>query len=81
MKIGLIKEGKTPPDNRVALTPQQCAFVERLFPAKFVVEPSPLRCFEDSEFEDEGIVLSQNLENCDFLLGIKEVPIEQSRCT
>ena len=77
MKIGLIKEGKTPPDNRVALTPQQCAFVERLFPAKFVVEPSPLRCFKDSEFEDEGIILSQNLENCDFLLGIKEVPINQ----
>ncbi len=77
MKIGLIKEGKTPPDNRVALTPQQCAFVERLFPAKIVVEPSPLRSFKDSEFEDEGIILSQNLENCDFLLGIKEVPIEQ----
>ena len=77
MKIGLIKEGKIPPDNRVALTPQQCAFVERLFPAKIIVEPSPLRCFEDSEFEDEGIILSQNLENCDFLLGIKEVPVEQ----
>ena len=77
MKIGLIKEGKTPPDNRVALTPQQCAFVERLFPATIVVEPSPLRCFKDSEFEEESIILSQNLEKCDFLLGIKEVPIEQ----
>ncbi len=77
MKIGLIKEGKTPPDNRVALTPQQCAFVERLFPATIVVEPSPLRCFKDSEFEDEGVILSKNLENCDFLLGIKEVPINQ----
>lgn len=77
MKIGLIKEGKTPPDNRVALTPQQCTFVERLFPAKIIVEPSPNRCFSDSEFEDEGIMISKNMRDCDYLLGIKEVPIEQ----
>ena len=77
MKIGFIKEGKTPTDNRVALTPQQCAFVERLFPVTIVVEPSPIRCFKDSEFEEEGIILSENLDNCDFLLGIKEVPIHQ----
>lgn len=76
MKIGLIKEGKNPPDNRVALTPQQCAFVERLFPAKIIVEPSPNRCFSDTEFEEEGIVLSKDMAQCDYLLGIKEVPIE-----
>lgn len=77
MKIGLIKEGKTPPDNRVALTPQQCAFIERLFPAKIVVEPSQSRCFSDQEFEEAGILLSQNLDVCDYLLGIKEMPIPQ----
>ena len=77
MKIGLIHEGKNPPDNRVALTPQQCAFVERLFPVKIIVEPSPTRCFSDSEFEEEDVKLSHNLQSCDYLLGIKEVPIEQ----
>jgi saccharopine dehydrogenase (NAD+, L-lysine forming) len=77
MKIGLIHEGKNPPDNRVALTPQQCAFVERLYPVKIIVEPSPTRCFSDSEFEEEDVKMSTNLQSCDFLLGIKEVPIEQ----
>jgi hypothetical protein len=27
-KIGIIREGKVPPDHRVALTPQQCALVK-----------------------------------------------------
>ena len=77
MKIGLIREGKNPPDNRVALTPQQCAFVERLFPVKIIIEPSPTRCFSDVEIDEEDVKLSSNLQSCDFLLGIKEVPIEQ----
>ena len=77
MKIGLIREGKNPPDNRIALTPQQCAFVERLFPVKIIVEPSPNRCFSDAEFDEEDVKLSENLQSCDCLLGIKEVPIEQ----
>jgi saccharopine dehydrogenase (NAD+, L-lysine forming) len=77
MKIGLIREGKNPPDNRIALTPQQCAFVERLFPVKIIVEPSPNRCFSDVEIDAEDVKLSSNLQSCDFLLGIKEVPIEQ----
>jgi saccharopine dehydrogenase (NAD+, L-lysine forming) len=77
MKIGLIREGKNPPDNRIALTPQQCAFVERLFPVKIIIEPSPTRCFSDEEIDEEDVKLSSNLQSCDFLLGIKEVPIEQ----
>jgi saccharopine dehydrogenase (NAD+, L-lysine forming) len=77
MKIGLIREGKNPPDNRIALTPPQCAFVERLFPVKIIVEPSPNRCFSDAEIDEEDVKLSNNLQSCDILLGIKEVPIEQ----
>ncbi len=77
MKIGLIHEGKIPADNRVALTPAKCAFVERLFPCKIIVEPSPTRCFSDAEFEAENIAVSADLNDCDFLMGIKEVPIQR----
>ncbi len=77
MKIGLIHEGKIPADNRVALTPAKCAFVERLFPCKIIVEPSPTRCFSDAEFEAENIAVSADLNDCDFLMGIKEVPISR----
>ena len=27
LRIGLIREGKNPPDNRVALTPSQCKWI------------------------------------------------------
>ena len=77
MKIGLIHEGKIPADNRVALTPAKCAFVERLFPCKIIVEPSPTRCFSDAEYEAENIAVSADLSDCDFLMGIKEVPISR----
>ena len=77
MKIGLIHEGKIPADNRVALTPAKCAFIERLFACKIIVEPSPTRCFSDAEYKAEGIEVSSDLSDCDFLMGIKEVPIDR----
>ena len=33
MKIGIIKEGKTPPDERVPLSPTQCKEISEKYPA------------------------------------------------
>ncbi|MEO6833997.1 MAG: NAD(P)-dependent oxidoreductase [Chitinophagaceae bacterium] len=75
-RIGLIREGKTPPDTRVALTPLQCVELMHEYPGlKIVVQPSPIRCFKDSEYEAQGITLQEDLSDCNILLGIKEVPI------
>ena len=75
MLIGLIKEGKTPPDTRVALTPAQCKTLQTAFPIRIVVEPCATRCYTDAEYEAEGIELTTDLSKCDLLLGIKEVKI------
>jgi saccharopine dehydrogenase (NAD+, L-lysine-forming) len=76
-RIGLIKERKSEPDQRVAFTPKQCAFIHANYPTvKIVVEPSPDRCFTDAEYMAEGIELSDYLADCDVLMGIKEVPPE-----
>ena len=32
LKIGLIREGKIPADNRVALTPSQCKWIQKNMP-------------------------------------------------
>lgn len=78
IRIGLIKEGKVPQDNRVALSPDQCKWIQKTRGnIKIVVQPSAGRCFSDSEYDREGIELSENLEQCDILLGIKEVPVGQ----
>lgn len=77
MKIGILREGKTPPDKRVPLTPQQCVEVLEKFPhVSIYVQPSPIRSFKDSEYTTLGIQLKEDLSECDILLGVKEVRIE-----
>ena len=50
MKIGIIREGKAPPDRRVPFTPQQCKnIIDHMPGTKMVVQPSPIRCFSDEE--------------------------------
>ena len=76
--IGLIKEGKVPCDNRVALSPKQCRYLLDQFPSwDIIVESSPNRCFKDKEYQKEGIKIVEDISAADILLGIKEVPISQ----
>lgn len=78
LRIGLIREGKTPPDTRVALSPQQCAATMAAHPGLHIVaQPSPTRCFTDAEYAAAGVPLQEDLSDCDLLLGIKEVPVDQ----
>lgn len=77
-QIGLVREGRIPADNRVALTPAQCKWIQKNAPAiKIVVQPSPHRCFADKEYVLAGAELREDLGDCDILLGIKEVPVDQ----
>lgn len=77
-KIGLIREGKVPADNRVALTPAQCKWIQKTYPdIKIVAEASPNRCFSDNEYVVAGVEVKEDISECDFLLGIKEVPVSK----
>lgn len=76
MKIGIIREGKIPPDARVPLTPKQCRKIEANFPVDISVEPSENRVFKDEEYVKQEVTLSKDMENCEVLMGVKEVPID-----
>lgn len=77
MKIGIIREGKTPPDKRVALTPLECKEVKEKFPEiELFVQPSAIRIFDDAEYSDLGIELKEDLSDCEVLIGVKEVPMD-----
>lgn len=77
MKIALIKETKTPIDNRVALSPAQVAELNKLFPQhEIVVQSSDIRAFSDDEYRAEGVRVVDNIVDCDILFGIKEAKIE-----
>jgi alanine dehydrogenase len=44
---------------------------------KVLVQPCTNRCFSNTEYLQEGIELREDLSECNFLLGIKEVPVNQ----
>jgi len=78
MKIGIIKEGKTPPDKRVPLSPVQCKqFMQQWPDVQLVVQKSPIRAYTDAEYLAEGISMADSVEDCDVLIGVKEVPIDE----
>lgn len=76
MKIGLIREGKIPADNRVALTPAQCKWLKTNKLIQIVAQSSSSRCYRDAEYAAAGVEVVEDLSDCDILLGIKEVPID-----
>ena len=77
LKLGIIKEGKNPPDKRVPLTPLECKEISEKFPeVDLVVQPSQIRIFKDIEYQEQGITLQEDLSDCDVLIGVKEVPMD-----
>lgn len=77
MKIGILREGKIPPDRRVVLSPDQCALFQKQYTdIELVVQPSSIRCFSDDQYLSLGINMQEDLSDCDIIMGVKEVPIE-----
>jgi alanine dehydrogenase len=75
--IGILREEKTPADSRTPLTPNQAADLQKRFAdTKVYCQSSRIRCYTDSEYEKQGIEVTDQLDHCDILLGIKEVPEE-----
>ncbi len=76
IKLGLIREGRIPPDKRVAFTPAQAEEIMQRYPdVDVVVQSSPLRCFQDQEYKAVGIEVVDQVADCDILMGIKEVQL------
>jgi saccharopine dehydrogenase (NAD+, L-lysine forming) len=74
IRIGLIRETKIPADNRVALIPSQCKWLQKNFASlKIFAQPSTDRCYTDKEYELAGVEIKEDLSDCDYLFGIKEV--------
>ena len=77
MKIGVLKEEKVPADKRVPLTPKQCRLLlDTYLDIEISVKSSAIRCFSDSMYIAEGIDVVDDLNDCDVLIGVKEVPKE-----
>ncbi|HKL36386.1 MAG TPA: NAD(P)-dependent oxidoreductase [Salegentibacter sp.] len=76
IKFALIKEEKTPPDRRVVFSPNKLRELVKKFPeAKFKVQSSDIRIFTDQQYREAGFEVSEDVSDCDVLLGVKEVPL------
>ncbi len=77
MKFAIIKERKNPPDRRVVFSPEKLAEARGQFPqASFKVESSDLRIFPDAAYEAMGFEVTDDVSDCDVMIGVKEVPID-----
>ncbi len=75
MRIGISRERKNPPDNRVAFTPIQCVALKSRYPQLSIsVESSPNRCFSDEQYREVGVEVVDSLSHCDVIFNIKEIP-------
>jgi len=74
--LGILREGKVPPERRVPFTPQQAAEIMQKFPHVTVVcQSSNARAFTDEEYKASGVVVVDDVSHCDILMGIKEVNV------
>lgn len=78
LKVGILKETKTPPDRRVAVTPGLAKELAKRFPqVELKIQKSDLRAFRDEEYQKAGFTPMEDVSDCDILIGVKEVHIPE----
>lgn len=60
----------------MVLSPQACEWLKDQYPGIDIrVEPSDIRVFSDALYREKNLTISQEMKDCEVLLGVKEVPI------
>ena len=76
MILGIRNEDKSKWEKRVPLVPEH---IKRLIEEGYrvIVEPSSHRYLNDNEFEKAGAILSDDINQADIIIGVKEIPKEK----
>ncbi|MGF1509677.1 MAG: hypothetical protein ACFB9M_09285 [Myxococcota bacterium] len=72
-RIGIRREDKSKWERRVPLVPADLAEIRRSG-GDIVVQTSQRRIFEDDDFRAAGVPVVESLDECDLIMGVKEVP-------
>jgi alanine dehydrogenase len=76
LKVGILKETKTPPDKRTAVAPLQAVELLKRFPnVELFIQSSDIRSYKDEEYLKLGLNIVEDVSNCDILIGVKEVKL------
>lgn len=73
MVIGIRREDKSIWEKRAPLVPEDIRELKK-GGFKFIVQPSPIRIFLDSEYENAGAEINEDLSGANIILGVKEIP-------
>ncbi|RPI76883.1 MAG: hypothetical protein EHM45_11380, partial [Desulfobacteraceae bacterium] len=72
--IGIRREDKSKWERRVPLTPQKIRELRQKHAIEFHVQPSPIRIFQEPEFEQSGAKVQEDLSKASVIFGVKEIP-------
>ncbi|MFQ5491275.1 MAG: bifunctional lysine ketoglutarate reductase /saccharopine dehydrogenase family protein [Phycisphaerae bacterium] len=76
MKIGIRREDKSRFEARVPLIPEHVAELIETHHLGVAVQPSPIRAFPNQAYERAGATVTEDLGDCDLVLGVKEIPLD-----
>ena len=75
-KLGIIRESRLD-ESRTPLTPQHINEINKIYNnVKVLIQPSNNRCFKDEEYINAGAELNEDLNECNLILGVKEISTE-----
>ncbi len=75
-RVGIRREEKNIWERRCPLIPEQVGQLIGEHGLQFTVQHSDIRVFVDDEFREVGARVSDDLSDCELVLGVKEVPVD-----
>lgn len=74
LTIGIRRENKNDWERRVPLMPAALADLRDKLSLNVLIQPSSIRAVEDSEFEEAGLTVQEDLSPASIVFAIKEIP-------
>jgi len=72
--IGIRREDKNDWERRAPIIPDHLRPLTQAAAARFVIQPSDRRIFSELEYQAGGASIHEELQDCDIILGVKEIP-------
>ncbi len=75
-KVGIRREDKNQWERRVPLTPGEVEALIKEEGLEFAIQPSANRVYREEEYIRAGAKISEDLSDCNIILGVKEMPAD-----
>lgn len=76
VRVGIRREDKNRWERRTPFVPEDVSQLIQKHNLQFVVQASPIRVFTDRNYENAGAAVTEDLQSCDFIFAVKEVPAD-----